>query len=214
VPRAAGLLDEIDPAGLHRSMPGFGERTATTVAGRLGDVSRFSGASKVRSFAGLIPGTNQSGESESRPHLTKAGDHVLRHALFLAAETARRLDPQLAAIYHRQVVERGSHHTKAVCAVATALCSRLVAVLGQDRPYVIRDVDGTPVDPPTARAIIAERFTVPAEIRAARRQPRSGQRMRGRPVNGVRSKTSPSSPPVDKASEVDATRVFVGVDLP
>jgi transposase len=32
--RAAGLLDEIDPEGFHRSLPGFGERTATTVAGR------------------------------------------------------------------------------------------------------------------------------------------------------------------------------------
>ena len=212
--RAAGLLDEIDPAGLHRSMPGFGERTATTVAGRLGDPSRFSGASKVRSFAGVIPGTNQSGESESRPHLTKSGDHVLRHALFLAAETARRLDPQLAAIYHRQVLERGSHHTKAVCAVATALASRLVAVLMQERAYEIRDTDGTPVDAAAARAIIAARFTVPPEIRAARRQPRSAQRMKGRPVHGVRTKTSPSSPPVDEASEVDATRVLVGVDLP
>jgi len=183
-------------------------------AGRLGDPSRFSGAPKVRSFAGVIPGTNQSGESESRPHLTKSGDHVLRHALFLAAETARRLDPQLAAIYHRQVVERGNHHTKAVCAVATALASRLVAVLMQERAYEIRDTDGTPVDAAAARAIIAARFTVPPEIRAARRQPRSAQRMKGRPVHGVRSKTSPSSPPVDEASEVDATRVLVGVDLP
>ena len=38
--RAAGVLDEIDPDGLHLSLPGFGERTATTVAGRLGDVRR------------------------------------------------------------------------------------------------------------------------------------------------------------------------------
>jgi len=208
--RAAGLLDEIDPAGLHRSMPGFGERTATTVAGRLGDVSRFSGASKVRSFAGVIPGTNQSGEAESRPHLTKAGDRVLRHALFMAAETARRIDPQLAAIYHRQVIERGSHHTKAVCAVATALATRLVAVLRDGRPYEIRDTDGTPVDARDAKTIIAERFSVPPDIRAARRQPRSAQRMKGRLVHGIRSKASPPSPPVDEASATDATRVLIG----
>lgn len=206
--RAAGLLDEIDPDGLHLSLPGFGERTATTVAGRLGDASRFPGASKVRSYVGVIPGTNQSGESESRPRLTKAGDHTLRHALFMAAETARRLDPQLAAIYHRQVIERGNHHTKAVCAVATALTTRLVAVLREERPYVIRDVDDTPVDPQEAKRIITERYTVPAEIRAARRQPRSAQRMKGRPTGRVRSKKSPPSPPADEASQQDAIRVL------
>lgn len=31
--RASGFLNSIDPQGLHLSMPGFGERTATTVAG-------------------------------------------------------------------------------------------------------------------------------------------------------------------------------------
>ncbi len=212
--RCAGLLAEVDPDGLHLSMPGFAERTATTVAGRLGDVGRFRNAAAVRSFVGMIPGTDQSGESEGRPRLTKSGDRLLRTTLFLAAETSRRIDPQLAQIYHRQMVERGNHHTKAVCAVATALASRLVAVLRQGRPYVICDTDGTPVDPKAARQIIAERFTVPAELRASRRRPRRAQHMKGRPIDGVRSKTSPPSPPLDEASADDATRVLVGLDIP
>ncbi|HLB62483.1 MAG TPA: IS110 family transposase [Actinomycetota bacterium] len=191
------------------SFPDFGERTATRVAGRLGDVRRFPGASKVRSYVGVIPGTNQSGDHESRPRLTKAGDHTLRHALFMAAETARRLDPQLAAIYHRQVVERGNQHTKAVCAVATAVTTRLVAALREERPYIIRDIDGTVVDPAEARRIITERYTIPAALRAARRQPREAQRMRGRPGDRVRSKASPSSPPADEAPTTDRTRVLV-----
>jgi hypothetical protein len=128
--------------------------------------------------------------------------------LFLAAETARRLDPQLARIYHRQVVEKGNHHTKAVCPVATALATRLAAVLREDRPYVVRDVDGTPVDAGSAKRIITERYTVPPEVRTARRQPRRTQRMKGRPDGGVRSKTSPPSPPVVEASTGDATGAF------
>jgi transposase len=203
--RAAGLLAEIDAAGLYSSMPGFGERTATTVAGRLGGVERFSNNAAVRSFTGMIPGTDQSGEAEGRPRLSKSGDRTLRTALFLAAETARRLDPQLARIYHRQMVDKGNHHTKAVCAVATALATRLAAVLREGRPYVICDVDGTPVSPARAKAIIAERYTVPAEVRAGRRQPRRAQRMKARPTDGVRSKTSPPSPPVDGAHSEHAT---------
>jgi len=104
------------------------------------------------------------------------------------------------------VIERGNDHTKAVCAVATALTTRLVAVLREERAYVIRDVDGTPVDPQEAKRIIAERYAVPAEIRAARRQPR---RMKGRPTGGVKSKASPPSPPADEAPELDATWVLV-----
>jgi transposase len=202
--RAAGLLKEIDPEGLYESLPGFGERTATTVAGRLGGVERFSNNAAVRSFIGMIPGTDQSGETESRPRLTKAGDRMLRTALYLAAEHARRLDPQLARIYYRQVVDKGNHHTKAVCAVATALGTRLAAVLREGRPYMICDVDGIPVDAQAAKRIIAERYTVPAEIRAARRRPRGAQRMKKRPVDGVRSKAQAPSPTVDEAPDKDA----------
>jgi transposase len=207
--RCAGLLGEIDPEGLHLSMPGFGERTATTVAGRLGDVQRFRNASAVRSFVGMIPGTDQSGEAEGRPRLTKAGDRLLRTSLWLAADHARRVDPQLAQIYNRQMVTRGNHHTKAVCAVATALVSRLAAVLREGRPYVVCDVDGTPVDSQTAKRIISERFTVPAELRASRRRVSGAKRMKGRLGDGVRSKASPSSPPAAEASLEDATQVPV-----
>jgi hypothetical protein len=177
-------------------------------------VERFTNNAAVRSFIGMVPGTDQSGEAEGRPRLTKAGDRTLRTALFLAAETARRLDPQLARIYHRQVMDKGNHHTKAVCAVATALATRLAAVLREGRPYVICDVDGEPMDADAARRIIAERYTVPAEVRARRRRPRNAQRMKRRPIDGVRSKTSPPSPPVDEAPPEDAMLAGIRVDLP
>ena len=42
-------------------------------------------------------------------------------------------------------------------------------------PYVICDVDGTPVTPQEAKAVIAERFTVTAEVRARRRSKKAGK---------------------------------------
>ena len=36
-------------------------------------------------------------------------------------------------------------------------------------PYVVCDTDGNPVDPAAAKKIIAEQWTVPAEVRARRR---------------------------------------------
>jgi transposase len=191
--RAAGLLAEVDPDGLLLSLPGFGERTATTVAGRLGDVRRFPNAAALRSFIGIIPGTDQSGEAQARPRLTKSGDRMLRTALFLAAETARKEDPQLADVYLRHL-EKGNHHTKALCAVATALANRLAAVLREGRPYEIRDVDGKVIDARTAKAAITERSRGAGELRAARRQLTPAKRQKERHLDGVRSKAKPSPP--------------------
>lgn len=200
--RASGLLNSIDPQGLHLSMPGFAERTATTVAGRLGDASRFTSAGGIRSYIGIIPGTDQSGETESRQKLTKAGDRILRTSMFLAAEAARKEDPQLAQIYYRQMVDKGNHHTKAICAVATSLATRLAAVLREGRPYVIRDLDNTPVDTLTAKKIIAERYTIPANIRNLRRQVTHSKKQKGRHLDGVRSKAVKPSPP-EEVTPVD-----------
>jgi transposase len=195
--KAAGLLGEIDPDGLVISLPGFGERIATTVAGRLGHAARFKNSGAVRSFIGMIPGTNQSGETEGNPRLTKSGDRMLRTALFLAADAARKEDPQLARIYFRQVMDKGHHPTQAVCAVATALASRLAAVLRKGKPYEVRDIDGEPVDKQAARRIIAEEFTVPPSVRAARRRVRTSVKQKGRHLDGVRSKAARPSPPTE-----------------
>lgn len=127
--------------------------------------------------------------------------------MFLAAEAARKEDPQLAQIYYRQMVDKGNHHTKAVCAVATALASRLAAVLKGGRPYEIRDVDGTAVDIQTARAIIAERYTVPKNIRASRRQVTHSKKQKGRHLDGVRSKTFQPSPPEEVTPVKNRNRV-------
>ncbi|MFQ6102279.1 MAG: hypothetical protein ACE5OS_13750 [Anaerolineae bacterium] len=62
-------------------------------------------------------------------------------------------------------MNKGNHHTQAVCACATHLLDRIRVILSEDRPYELRDVDGTPVTPEGARAIIAERYTVPEEVR-------------------------------------------------
>jgi len=48
----------------------------------------------------------------------KAGPSRLRTALYVAAEVARRWNPQLAAIHRRVTVEKGQPYRKAICAVA------------------------------------------------------------------------------------------------
>jgi hypothetical protein len=63
------------------------------------------------------------------------------------------------------MTERGATHLKACCVVAGHLAERAWAVLHRGTPYVICDNHGNPVTPAGAKQIIAERWTVPEEIR-------------------------------------------------
>ena len=58
---------------------------------------------------------------------------------------------------------------KALCVVAAHLAERAWAVLNRGMPYVVCDIDGTPVTPAEAKTIIAEQWTVSADVRARRR---------------------------------------------
>lgn len=161
------IVRERDPHGIITSAPGVGAITGAVILGRLGDASRFSLAA-ARSFSGLVPSLDSSGVSGRHGGPTKRGDALLREALFISANQARRLDPTLAAKYHRLVVETGKHHNSALCHIATTLLTRVVACWKNQTPYQLRDLDGRSVTTTEARAIIADRYQIPEHIRRAR----------------------------------------------
>jgi hypothetical protein len=101
--------------------------------------------------------------------MTKAGPRLLRSQLVQSANTARKLDPQLAAVYHAQMTQRGATHRKALCVVAARLAERAWLTLARGEPYVVCDLEGRPVTTEQAKRLIAEHFTVPAEVRRRRR---------------------------------------------
>lgn len=174
--RIAILVAERDPHGIITSAPGIGAITGAVILGRLGDASRFRSLAAVRAFSGLVPSLNSSGLSGRHGSPTKRGDALLREALFMAANQARRYDPTLAAKYHRLMTANGKHHTSALCHVSTALLTRVAACWRSQTPYQLRDIDGTPVSPEQARTIITERYTVPEQVRTTRTTTGKGRR--------------------------------------
>jgi hypothetical protein len=134
-----------------------------------------------------VPTLDASGLNGRHGGPTKRGDAVLRQALFMAAGQARRIDPTLAAKYHRLMTDAGKHHNSALCHIATALLTRIIACWRAGQPYQLRDVDGTPVTIDQARAIIAERYAVSKDVRTRRRTTDTARTDR-------RSKESPSAP--------------------
>ena len=194
--RVSALMAKLDPAGILTSAPGVANITAAAILGRLGDPNRFRSLAGARSFTGLVPSLNASGVAGAHGGPTKRGDAVLREALFLAADHARRQDPTLAARYHRLMTEAGKHHNSALCHVATALLTRIVTCWRNGEPYQLRDIDGRVVDATEARQIIRERYQIPAEVRRKKRAITHAQHLkRGRTDRRKESQSAPSAGP-------------------
>ena len=167
------LYRQLFPQDPLLSFQGIGERSAAIYRSFILTVDRFPNGDAFVQWTGMVPRSNQSGDSK-RPHmpLSKQGPNLIKATLYQNADVARQWDVQLAQIYHRQMVEYGKHHTQAVCAVASHLGRRLYAVLRDNRPYQLRDLDGRPISKEDSRALILERFQVPESLRKQRRKHR------------------------------------------
>jgi len=166
----------VDPAGLARSLPGVATIGGPALVAAMGDPARFRRGKQFKAFTGLVPKASETGDTDRKGQpMSKAGSSLLRTTLVRAADHARKTDPQLARIYHLQMIERGKDHLGALCVVAANLAERFWAVMDRGMPYVICDTDGRPVTPDQAKEIIAQHWTVPTEVRARRRSKKTGK---------------------------------------
>lgn len=67
--------------------PGVGPVIALTFVCSIEDPARFARSSDAGAYAGLVPRRNQSGERDHKGRISKAGDPMLRHALYEAANS-------------------------------------------------------------------------------------------------------------------------------
>jgi len=174
----------LDPGRLLCTVYGVGDTLAPAILAGIGDGGRFKSIKHFLSYTGFTPRVEESGQREAKgTRMTKAGPPWLRRALYLAADVARRWDPQLAEVYYRCMLNKGHAHTKALCVVASRLAMRIYAVVKEQRPYELRDVDGRPVTAQEAKAIVEARYKVPEEVRCQRRNAVGNHSMKrsGRP---------------------------------
>jgi transposase len=108
------------------SMPGVGIRTAARILTEV-TAKDFVSAAHLASYAGLAPVTRRSGTSIRGEHPSRAGNKVLKRALFLSAFAALR-DPRSRAYYDRKRAE-GKRHNQALIALARRRCDVLFAML-------------------------------------------------------------------------------------
>lgn len=169
--RSELLYEEVHPSNALRSIPGIGVTLAPLLAGVIACTERFRNERQIRGFCGLFPKKNSSGGIE-RPgqRITKSGSDRIKRALYLAADIARKIDPDLAAVYWRLMVKKGHHHKQAICAVATRLVNRIYKTMKTGQRYILRAPDGREVSVAEAKQIVRDQFSVPEEIRRTRRR--------------------------------------------
>lgn len=130
------ILDKINSP--ITTIPGIGSVTAAVILGEIGDISRFSNASKLAAYAGIDASVSQSGEYQSANNkMSKRGSPYLRKALFNAALIAAFHDPVFSAFYQKKRSE-GKHHLTAIGAVARKLCNTIFAVLKYNTAYKVQ----------------------------------------------------------------------------
>jgi transposase len=160
------LYRKLHPQRYLETLPGVAQDSAAVYIAFVGDIRRFPSLCRFRGWSGLVPASSQSGEAQAKGlHITQAGPDLVKSTAFLNAGVSRLYDPQIAAIYYDQMMTKGKHHLQAICACATHLLNRIYAVLHQNRPYQLRDVDGTSVSKRLARAICTQRYQVPEDVR-------------------------------------------------
>lgn len=118
-----------------QTITGIGPYVAASLVGEIQTMSRFKSAHALTAFAGFDPKIRQSGHTlNSTGRLTKRGSSYLRRSMFIAANVARRYDPNLKALYERKRAE-GKSYTVAVCVIARKLLSIVRAVWLSEQPY-------------------------------------------------------------------------------
>lgn len=110
------------------TIPGIGRTTACILLSEV-DFSRFTQASQVAAFAGLVPRHHTSGSSvHKKPRLAKMGNRFIRTALYMPALSAHRFNPILADLRCR-LLERGKSKMTVLTAVMRKLLHLAFGVL-------------------------------------------------------------------------------------
>jgi transposase len=125
--RLLGARAAADPIATRlMSAPGVGPIIALAFKASVEDPGRFAKSSDVGAYAGLTPRRNQSGERDFKGHISKAGDPMLRHALYEAANSilSRLKRPCALQSWGKRIAE-----TKGPKRARVAVARKLAALL-------------------------------------------------------------------------------------
>jgi transposase len=133
-----------------QQLPGIGPVLAAVITAEIGEITRFSNAGQLCSWAGLTPRHRESDTKIIRGHVTKQGSPMLRWAVIEAIQRIPR-DSVIGAAKQAIIARRGKQ-ARNIAKVAAAR-RLLTLVFYGIRDGQIRCLSTTPGgSPPPARA--------------------------------------------------------------
>jgi len=119
---------------LLESIPGIGERVASTLLGELPQITEFRNGKALAAFVGLCPREFRSGSSVSTSWLSKVGNPHVRRVLYMPAITAMRCNPILVD-FSARLRARGKRNKQIIAAVMRRMLVIAYGVLKSGRPF-------------------------------------------------------------------------------
>ena len=117
------------------SIPGVGSKSACYFLAEIGDINRFSTASKLIAYAGLNPMQHQSGSSiDKRTGISRLGSSQLRHIVYMPGLVGIKHNPTLKAFYER-LTANGKSKKAALVACSAKLLRIMYGVLKRQQPF-------------------------------------------------------------------------------
>lgn len=117
------------------SISGIGPLLGAVILSEIRDISAFTSADKLVSYAGLNPKVKQSGETKlGGIHMSKRGSPYLRRAIWMASTIAVQHDPMFRAYYEKKAAE-GMKYMCIIGHVTRKMTTVIYAVLRDNKAY-------------------------------------------------------------------------------
>ena len=117
------------------SISGIGPLLGAVILSEIRDISAFTSADKLVSYAGLNPKVKQSGETKlGGIHMSKRGSPYLRRAIWMASTIAVQHDPMFHAYYEKKAAE-GMKYMCIIGHVTRKMTALIYAVLRDNKAY-------------------------------------------------------------------------------
>ena len=118
------------------SLKGVADKTAIKLMGEFGVLAADMSAKQWVAHAGMFPRLFESGSSvKKRTGIGKTGNHYIREALYMAALSATRYDPNIRAFFQHMVNDNGLTKLQAVCAVMRKMILSMHSMLKENKPF-------------------------------------------------------------------------------
>ena len=128
-------FDDNDLLERLQTIPGVGPKVAQALVAEIGvDMSRFPTAGHLASWAGLVPGKNESGGRTHSARINKANRYLKAVLVEAANAVGHTRDTHLATQYHRLAARRGKK--RAAIAVAHSILVIAYHIIRRGTSYI------------------------------------------------------------------------------